>query len=198
MLLLASLGNPPPYQNTLHSIANVILRTLPATVLSRSGITLFQSPSFMNASGPPIVSAYNAYVKASPLPSNRRLLPHRDLRLVILHDDLDMTPGKLKVRRGSADMSARGHNGVKSVVSTLVNRKFLLPPTRNPENAQSTEFPRLTRISIGIGRPRTRDSNVISNYVLEEISPDMLNTTTALVPELLEILDKEVARFRSD
>ena len=38
-------------------------------------------------------------------------------RLIVVHDELDLEPGRVKVKRGG---SAAGHNGLKSFASTLV------------------------------------------------------------------------------
>jgi PTH1 family peptidyl-tRNA hydrolase len=51
--------------------------------------------------------------------------------LIIVHDDLDLPPGKIRIRRQG---SHGGHQGVKSVIEALGKNSF-------------------TRLKIGIGRP---------------------------------------------
>ncbi len=67
--------------------------------------------------------------------------------LVVLHDDLDLPLGKIRIRpRGGHG----GHQGVKSIVAALGNDRFF-------------------RLKVGIGRPtdRLRDP---ADYVLEPLS----------------------------
>lgn len=66
--------------------------------------------------------------------------------ILVIHDDLDLPVGKLKVRRSG---SSGGHNGVKSVIEQLAQE----------------DFPRL---KIGVGRP----TNGVGarEYLLEEQS----------------------------
>ena len=68
-------------------------------------------------------------------------------KLVILHDELESELGRVRVRTGG---SARGHNGVKSVVQVLGQG--------------------CARIGVGIGRPLSRDSGVVAEYVLRQMT----------------------------
>ena len=68
---------------------------------------------------------------------------------LIIHDDLDMDLGKIKLKYGG---SSGGHNGLKSIMSYFGNEFW--------------------RLKIGIGRPRNFES--ISNYVLSNFSNDEL------------------------
>ncbi len=63
-------------------------------------------------------------------------------KLLVVHDDMDLPPGRLKIVSGGGP---GGHNGVASIMETLGTQ----------------EFPRL---KIGIGRPGEEDA---SRYVLE-------------------------------
>jgi PTH1 family peptidyl-tRNA hydrolase len=75
--------------------------------------------------------------------------------LIVIHDDLDLPLGKLRLRLGG---SAGGHKGIKSIISTL----------------GSKDFP---RIKVGIGRPTKEDGTAINdedaiiNYVLSDFTP---------------------------
>ena len=65
--------------------------------------------------------------------------------LFIIYDDMDIEPGKIKIRKQGG---AGGHNGMKSILQNLGNK----------------EFP---RIRIGIGRPTIESDNI--NYVIGQI-----------------------------
>lgn len=62
--------------------------------------------------------------------------------ILVIHDELDMPLGKIKIKQGG---SARGHNGLKSIIA----------------HAGSDFF----RMSIGIDRPANKDD--VPHYVLE-------------------------------
>jgi len=72
--------------------------------------------------------------------------------LVVIHDDLDLPLGKIRIRQGG---HSGGHKGIESISACLGNSDFI-------------------RIRVGIGRPdlmgsaaRDRDAEVI-NYVLSD------------------------------
>jgi peptidyl-tRNA hydrolase, PTH1 family len=69
--------------------------------------------------------------------------------LIVVHDELELMPGQLKVKSGSA--SPKGHNGLKSINGLL----------------KGTEY---TRIGVGIGRPESREPDVVAGYVLRKMS----------------------------
>jgi PTH1 family peptidyl-tRNA hydrolase len=62
--------------------------------------------------------------------------------LIIVHDDLDIAQGNIKLKRSGGDA---GHKGIKSIIDSMGTRDF-------------------TRIRIGIGRPAS-DQEVV-DYVL--------------------------------
>jgi len=68
--------------------------------------------------------------------------------ILVIHDDVDLPVGRLKVVR---DSSAGGHKGVQSIIDYL----------------GSTQFP---RIKIGIGRPRYGET--VEDYVLAPFYSD--------------------------
>ena len=65
--------------------------------------------------------------------------------LIIIYDDMDIEPGKIKVRKKG---SAGGHNGIKSIIQQLGTEEF-------------------GRIRIGIGRPEHKGDEI--NYVIGAI-----------------------------
>jgi peptidyl-tRNA hydrolase, PTH1 family len=94
----------------------------------------------MNVSGVGLTAAWRQFRKEGR---------GEDARLVVVHDELELAPGQLKVKSGSA--SAKGHNGLKSVNGLL----------------GGTEY---TRIGVGIGRPESREPDVVAGYVLRKMS----------------------------
>lgn len=68
--------------------------------------------------------------------------------MVVVHDELECKLGEVKVKKG--DASPKGHNGLKSVKEQLRGQEWW-------------------RIGVGIGRPETRDPNVVSDFVLRKM-----------------------------
>ncbi|MDY0362539.1 MAG: aminoacyl-tRNA hydrolase [Desulforegulaceae bacterium] len=84
---------------------------------------------------------------------NRSGFPIRDLsqyfnvdtsKIIIIYDDLDLPPGKIRIRKQGG---AGGHNGVKSIIENLGTEQF-------------------GKIKIGIGRPERREQ--VTSYVLHD------------------------------
>jgi PTH1 family peptidyl-tRNA hydrolase len=156
-LLVCSIGNPAPYINTLHSAGHTVLNTLavalayPSFQKSRaygnglvspgSEFTLWQSTSLMNISGAGVSAAWRQFVKECR---------GEEPRLVVVHDELELGLGQVKVKSGSA--SAKGHNGLKSIREALGERVDYM------------------RIGVGIGRPESREANVVAGYVLRKMT----------------------------
>ena len=65
--------------------------------------------------------------------------------LVVFHDELDLAPGKLKVKTGGGNA---GHNGLRSITAHLGNE--------------------YVRVRMGIGHPGSKDA--VSHYVLHDFS----------------------------
>lgn len=74
--------------------------------------------------------------------------------LYVVHDDLDLPLGKIRLRQGG---SAGGHKGVESIISALGSQDFC-------------------RIRVGIGRPSPPgdkpDEEIIVSYVLGDFTPE--------------------------
>lgn len=150
ILVIVGLANPgPDYEGSRHNVGGDAVRltalrrgarltlerrqrVLSATVAtSRGPVTLAVPTTFMNESG-----------AALPLLLRRTSL--EDLgRLVIAHDELDLEPGRLKLKLGGG---LAGHNGLRSVASTLATHDF-------------------ARLRIGIGKPASKAQG--ADYVLQ-------------------------------
>ena len=100
-------------------------------------------------------------------------------RLLIVYDDINLAPGKLRLRRRG---SAGGHNGIKSVI----------------EAAGSQDFPRLR---IGVGRPPEGTGQV--EHVIGPMEPEerevvdeaVERAADAVVCLLSEGIDETMSRY---
>ena len=191
-LLLASLGNPSPYSNTPHSAGHILLAALLASLslpplsparstapwLGKAGggrvsnampsleqpWTGFASGSLMNVSGKGIADAWRGWTSRLPSLNDNSPPP----RLVLLHDELEAPWGKVKLKIGG---SARGHNGVKSVMQALPGLE-------------------LVRIAVGVGRPLSRDSDDVARYVLRQMTREELDLVRGCVGDTIKLLEK--------
>ncbi|KAF3760373.1 peptidyl-tRNA hydrolase [Cryphonectria parasitica EP155] len=172
--LVVSLGNPPPYADSLHSAGHIALQSLQnllqrdaadqprfsserlgkkATQASRgSRYTLLQCPTLMNVSGPWLARTWR-----EALQQHRERHPGAPLGLVVVHDDLEEDTCVVKVRKWNR--SHRGHNGLKSIMSLMASS--------DPANLCATRW---AKISVGIGRPEGRDPATVADYVLKPLS----------------------------
>ena len=149
--LIAGLGNPGPgYAGNRHNAgfltADVLaaragarfkagkFRTLAAEGrLAGQSVTIIKPRTFMNESGGPVTGVSGFY----------HLGPER---LVVIHDELDLPFGSVRLKLGGGD---NGHNGLRSVTTRLGTREYY-------------------RIRIGIGRPPGRMDPAA--YVLRDFS----------------------------
>lgn len=86
-------------------------------------------------------------------------------QLIVIHDELDLPPGVVRVKRGGG---VAGHNGLKSVVAYFGSSDFL-------------------RIRIGIGRPMSSKATV--GYVLAPPSlreHELMESAIKLAADVLE------------
>lgn len=138
--IVAGLGNPgPQYAKTKHNCGYFVLDLLAdrhhtrvdrVKFRSLSGLAridgkkvlLLKPQTFMNRSGEAVGEALRYY----------RVEPER---LIVIFDDVELPPGKIRVRPGGA---SGGHNGMRSIISHLGTDAF-------------------PRVKIGIGRPVHKD-----------------------------------------
>ena len=127
-------------------------------------LLLLKPATFMNESGRSIGEALRFY----------KLGPEA---LTVFHDELDLLPFKVKVKRGGG---TAGHNGLRSTDAHL-----------------GSEF---RRVRLGIGHPGHKDrvtGYVLGNYAKTELDPlsDMLGAVAA---EAGWLTDGEDARFMNE
>ncbi|KAL8803573.1 MAG: hypothetical protein Q9182_003078 [Xanthomendoza sp. 2 TL-2023] len=179
-LFIASIGNPSPtYTNTLHSAGHTVLTHLcnwlftPPFTRSRphaSGLlsasldyTLYQCPSLMNVSGKPVSTAWHTFLASLTDPVEKSAA-----RLVVVHDELELPIGKIRVREGK-NVSVRGHNGLKNVLKALPGMDF-------------------TRIGVGIGRCASRNSQDVSAYVMSKMTKEEVDVMFDVAGQVSEVL----------
>ena len=127
MIIIVGLGNPgDEYCNTRHNIGWIVLEAfievhgLPSLTSSKlfasklsegviggTDVSVLLPTTYMNNSGGPVAK----YVKT-----------HAEHVLVVVHDDVDLAYGDVKV---SYDRGAGGHNGVRSIISSYGSPKFI-------------------------------------------------------------------------
>jgi len=92
--------------------------------------------------------------------------------LLVIHDDLDLPVGKIRIRQGG---SSGGHKGVGSIITELGSQNFI-------------------RIRVGIGRPITVEGTAeiseadIKAYVLSDFTPDEKQAITQVIPRVSEAI----------
>lgn len=146
MLLIAGLGNPgSQYENNRHNIGFMAVDEIQRRhkfspwakkfqgfvsdgVVEGQKILLLKPQTYMNLSGQSVGEAMRFY--KIPLEN-----------LVVIHDELDLVPGKARIKKGG---SSGGHNGIKSIDAHCGND--------------------YRRLRLGIGHPGQKE--LVHNYVL--------------------------------
>ncbi|MFC1916637.1 aminoacyl-tRNA hydrolase [Chloroflexota bacterium] len=86
--------------------------------------------------------------------------------LIVIHDDLDLPLGKIRIRQGGG---SGGHKGVNSILTELGSQDFL-------------------RLRVGIGRPPETGETDIFAYVLSDFTLDEKQTIARVVPRVSEVI----------
>jgi len=195
-LLIASLGNPPPYHSTRHSAGHIVLKYLASHLnlppltkskllgsglvssgadVGRPEFSLWQSGSMMNVSGQGTLKAWKQF-------TNLHVSEDVVTALIILHDELEASPGTIKLRHGES--SPKGHNGIKSVQSSLKSAGLLSSMGEN-----------FIKIGVGIGRPVSREKDDVSAWVLGQLTAGEKGKIEAATESLSAVLGSEIARL---
>ena len=177
MKIIIGLGNPGRgYANNRHNIGFMCLNHFARThgirfdkkqgkarigmgEVADNKVVLARPQTYMNLSGEPV-----GYLL-------KRFGINFD-NLLVVHDDLDLPLGKLRLRQGGG---SGGHKGVESIISCLGSQDFL-------------------RIRVGIGRPMATDnSGEISDadiiaYVLSNFSAQEKRIITSVIPRVSEAI----------
>ncbi len=149
--LVIGLGNPGPgYAATRHNAGFMVVDLLAERMggrfkahrgavdvvegrIGETRVVLGKPKSFMNLSGGPTASLRDFF----KVPVER---------IVVVHDELDLPFGTLRLKRGGGD---NGHNGLKSITKSIGTREYL-------------------RVRFGIGRPPGRQDP--ADFVLKPFS----------------------------
>jgi len=152
MFLICGLGNPgKEYINTRHNIGFNLVDKLASFynfvpfkkdtkkeifkgIIANNSCLLMKPLNFMNLSGQPIREIISFY----KIEKNK---------IFIIHDDLDLELGKVKIKLGGGN---GGHNGLSSIDEMIGNDYY--------------------RIRLGIDHPGMK--HLVSNYVLNKFNED--------------------------
>ena len=150
MKLFVGLGNPgPKYAGNRHNIGFMAVERIAADHgfgpwknkfqgsisegrLGSERVLLLRPETFMNLSGQSVGEAMRFYKLDSP-------------DVVVFHDELDLAPGKCRVKHGGGHA---GHNGLRSIHQHI--------------------SPQYDRVRLGIGHPGNK--NAVSGYVLRDFA----------------------------
>jgi PTH1 family peptidyl-tRNA hydrolase len=120
-------------------------------------VALLKPETFMNDSGRSVGAAARFY----------KLEPDA---ILVVHDEIDLEPGRLQARMGGG---LAGHNGLRSIASHLKTPEFL-------------------RLRVGVGRPGRGDPRKPADYVLSNFEPDEdRQNLVARAADAVETLDAE-------
>jgi PTH1 family peptidyl-tRNA hydrolase len=149
--LVVGLGNPgPSYAGNRHNVGFMVLDLLAERVGGRfkahkgradtvegrlvgRRVVLAKPKCYMNESGGPVASLRDFF----KVPVER---------IVVVHDELDIPFGTLRLKAGGGD---NGHNGLRSVTKSLGSREYL-------------------RVRFGVGRPPGRQDP--ADFVLKDFT----------------------------
>lgn len=154
-LLVAGLGNPGrEYARTRHNVGWLVVDELARRHggsfrskfsgrlaelrVGERRLALLKPETYMNESGRSLGAAAR-FFKTQPE------------ALLVVHDDVDLEPGRLQARLGGG---LAGHNGLRSIAQALGTHDFL-------------------RLRIGVGRPGRGGPGSVSDYVLSPFEPEL-------------------------
>jgi len=129
MILIIGLGNPgKKFQKTRHNIGfravdeiaanfqfpifnlqSIFNAEISKGIFKNRKIILAKPQSFMNLSGKAVKTLFSSF-------------KFQDSRLWVVHDDIDLPLGKIKI---SVGRSSAGHKGVKSIIHELKTKDFV-------------------------------------------------------------------------
>jgi PTH1 family peptidyl-tRNA hydrolase len=152
-LLVVGLGNPgPEFEGTRHNVGADVVTLLAerhhARLRAEKGLHA-QAATVRIHDRPVLLAIPSTYVNESGL-AVTNLVRRAGLgpdglgsRLVVIHDELDLPPGRVKIKAGGG---SAGHNGLKSIDSHLKTNDYV-------------------RVRIGIGKPPGRQPG--ADFVLK-------------------------------
>ena len=183
--LVVGLGNPgPEYAGNRHNVGAMAVEELAAHDAtgvpgSRASFKAHKARARvaevrLRVPGPKVVLAVpSTYMNVSGGPV-AALLSYYDVpvgRLIVLHDELDIDPGLVRLKQGGGE---GGHNGLRSISQSVGSKDYL-------------------RVRLGIGRPPGRQDP--ADFVLKDFSkaertdvlPFLLDDAADAVEALIEV-----------
>jgi PTH1 family peptidyl-tRNA hydrolase len=100
----------------------------------------------------------------------RRFAIDDPLKIIIVHDELDLEPGVVKIKSGGG---LAGHNGLQSVTQHLKNQDFI-------------------RIRIGVGKPASKEAG--ADHVLSKIPAgerELLDISVQIAADAVQLIIAE-------
>jgi PTH1 family peptidyl-tRNA hydrolase len=120
-------------------------------------LALLKPETYMNLSGSSLAAAARFF----KLPTEQ---------IAVVHDDVDLDPGRIQVRLGGG---LAGHNGLRSVRQSLGSAEFL-------------------RVRVGVGRPGRGDRRPVANYVLSPFAAeDDVDAVVSRAADAVEALARD-------
>lgn len=183
MNCIIGLGNPGShYRHTRHNVGFLFLenfrdsRKFPPFreesrfeaetsegIMDRARILLMRPLTFMNRSGDAVVRLAHFY----------KLNPHD---IAVIHDDLDIAFGKIRISR---DSRSAGHRGVEDIIKKLGTKTFL-------------------RIRIGIRREAVSMPSDTAHFVLERFTREEKEALPRLFQVVADTLAAWVAEEKNE
>jgi PTH1 family peptidyl-tRNA hydrolase len=90
-------------------------------------------------------------------------------RVLVVHDEIDLPFGEVRVRTGGG---LAGHNGLKSIKGELGSGEFM-------------------RVRVGVGRPDSSDPEIVSAHVLGRFREDQ-DQVEELIARVCELVERVV------
>lgn len=186
--LVVGLGNPgSKYARTRHNVGEEVVHLLAErqgvtlrggrdnaliaeTRMSDRRVVLAFPLTFMNDSGQAVGAMVRRYRIASPD------------RLIVVQDELDLSPGDLKIKSGGG---LAGHNGLRSIAQHLKSQDFL-------------------RVRIGVGKPDAKElgkGHVLSRVPRrerEQLDVTVVEATDAIELIIADGIDAAMQRFNQN
>jgi PTH1 family peptidyl-tRNA hydrolase len=121
-------------------------------------VTLLEPQTYMNLSGEsvqPVAAEYGI----------------RSEQIIAIQDDVDLAPGRLKLKRGGGD---GGHKGIRSMAQLLDSADFI-------------------RLRVGVGRPSDPDQDV-ADFVLADFDSDEREAIDDAIARAIEAIQVVIQR----
>jgi PTH1 family peptidyl-tRNA hydrolase len=152
-------------ENKFPGFANKKTYSISEEIVAGKKIFLIKPLTFMNLSGKAVKEALNKNGIFKIEESET------DSKIVLIHDDLDLTFGSYKIKFGG---SGGSHNGVNSVINSIQSKNFI-------------------RIKLGINSPERIKYDTGADYVLSNFSKDEIKK----IPDILKIINEILFSFIS-